>query len=228
MTFTRMTLLAALAVVPVTGHAQGFEGAELSAGILAYSDDRDMGETSYAAGLQFGITPGIAVGAAFAYHGFRAGDDDSTGFTLRGLYGLTPGVTLGLFAAQDRRAGEATDIYGIEAATDVGGIAVEGWLGRMDGAMGDGTLFNLAGSYAFGGPFAATAEFGVVNIDDSARRIALGGEYRFDGGPSVFAQIGQSDADGGDETFLSIGARIELGSGTTFGARGPNAILPGF
>lgn len=230
MNFTQAALAAIVIFAPTIGLAQGFEGAELSAGILAYSDDTDLGETNYHGGLEFGITPLIGVGADFHYNGFRGRDENSTGFTLHGLYGLNDTATLGLFFGQDRRDDGTTDVYGIEGAAFLPGAEVQGYLGQFDGWMGAGTMIGVDGSFAFTDSIAAIGSAGVVNFDEaeSTSRLSLGGEYRFAGGPAVFAELGRIDDGTGNENFLAIGGRIELGQGTTFGPRGIAGIIPGF
>lgn len=230
MNFTQTAFAVVALCAPTIGMTQGFTGAELSAGILAYSDNSDLGETTYHGGLEFGITPRIGVGADFHYNGFRGLDENSTGFTLHGIYGLNDMATLGLFLGQDRRDDGTTDVLGVEGAADLSGVAVQGYLAQFDGWMGQGTMIGVDGSFAFTDSISAIGSAGVVNFDeaDSTSRLSLGGEYRFAGGPAVFAELGRIDDGSGNENFLAIGGRLELGNGTTFGPRGITGIIPGF
>lgn len=228
MNFTRIALIAAVSAAPTFALAQGFTGAELSAGMMAWSDDTDLGASSYSGGLEFGVISGIGVAADISRHNWRGEEGNSTSYTLHGLYALTNDATVGVFVGQDRRDLGNTDVYGIEGATSISGIEIEGYLGRFDGVLGDGTILGLDGAFAFTDAISATASAGIVNADDSMTSLSLGGEYRFGSGPTVFAEIGRADITGESENFVTIGGRIELGQGTTFGARGLTDILPGF
>ncbi len=228
MKISSIVFASAFAAVPTLTLAQGFVGAEISGSMLAYSSDTDMGETNYNGGLEFGIVPGISVAADFAYHGFRGLDGNSSTLTVHGLYDLSPTATVGLFYGQDRRDGGDSDLYGIEGATTLSGISVDGYLGRYEGDLGEGTLLGVNGAFAFTDAISATASAGIVNADENWKRLSIGGEYQFGNGPTVFAEVGKFDGDVDGENFISIGARIELGQGTTFGPRGITEILPGF
>lgn len=228
MKISSSVIAAAFAALPSLALAQGFVGAELSGSMMAYSSDTDLGETTYNGGLEFGIVPGLSVAADFAYHGFRGLDGNSSTLTVHGLYDLTPTATVGLFYGQDRRDAGDSDLYGIEGATTLSGIQVEGYLGQFDGDIGQGTLLGVNGAFAFTDAISATASAGIVNGDENWKRLSIGGEYQFGNGPTVFAEVGKYDGDVDGENFISIGARIELGQGTTFGPRGITEILPGF
>lgn len=230
MTFLRLAAATAVVFLPHAALAQGFEGAELSAGMLAYTEDTNLGASSYAGGLEFGLIAGIGVGADIARHTWRGEDGNSTSYTLHGMYDVTPDATAGLFIGQDRRDLGNTDLYGLEGATSIAGIGIEGFAGRFDGDLGTGTMLGLNGAFAFSDALAATASVGVVNGigDATMNTVALGGEYSFGSGPTVFAEIGQQDLGDDPATFVSLGARIDLGQGTTFGARGLTDLLPGF
>lgn len=228
MKITTTVFAAALVAVPSVTFAQGFVGAELSGSMMAYSSDTDLGETMYNGGLEFGIVPGLSVAADFAYHGFRGLDGNSSTLTVHGLYDLTQTATVGLFYGQDRRDAGDSELYGIEGATTLSGIAVDGYLGQFDGDMGTGMLLGVNGAFAFTDAISATASAGIINGDENWKRISIGGEYQFGNGPTVFAEVGKYDGDVDGENFISIGARIELGQGTTFGPRGITEILPGF
>lgn len=228
MKFTQTALFAALVAAPVVAFGQGFEGAELSAGMMAWTEDTNLGAASYSGGLEFGVISGIGIALDISRHNWRGEDGNSTTYTLHGLYDVSPAATAGLFVAQDRRDLGNTDIYGLEGATTVSGISVEGYLGRIDGDLGTGTLLGVNGGFAFSDALSATASAGVVNLAESYTSLSLGGEYRFGSGPTVFAEIGRSDLGGDPATSVTLGARIDLGAGTTFGARGITDILPGF
>lgn len=230
MTFLRTLAATAVVFVPHMTLAQGFEGAELSAEMLAYTEDTNLGASSYAGGLEFGIIAGIGVGANIARHNWRGEDGNSTSYTLHGMYDVTSTATAGLFVAQDRRDAGDTDIYGIEGATSLSGIGIEGFLGRYDGTLGTGTMLGVNGAFGFTDALSATASAGIINGEDdiSMSTVSLGGEYSFGTGPTVYAELGQQDLGEDPATFVSVGARIALGQGTTFGGRGLTDLLPGF
>jgi len=63
--------------------AQGFKGAELSAEILAFTEDTDLGETTYEGSVEFGVFGGFSVAADLSYHGFRSLGTDASVPRLR-------------------------------------------------------------------------------------------------------------------------------------------------
>lgn len=210
--------------------AQGFAGAEVEAEILAFADDTSLGETRYAAGLEFDLPAGFALGANLAYHGFRGLDLDGQNATLHGQYELTGGMKVGGFYAHDSLEDGDVDAYGVEASTTVAGaLALDGALGRYDAEGGDGAYLSAAASYPMG-RFALTGFAGAVTGELDASRLSVGGEMRIGGrGPTLYAEVGKADMDGEGEAYLSLGARVGLGrnGGTTFGNRGLLEIVPG-
>lgn len=229
MIIIRFVAASAAVLAPHLAAAQGFSGAELSAGMLAYTEDTNLGASSYAGSLEFGLFAGIGVGADIARHTWRGEEGNSTSYTLHGMYEVTPDATAGLFVGQDRRDLGETDVYGIEGATSISGIGIEGFVGRYDGDLGTGTMLGLNGAFAFTDALSATAAAGVVNGEGATMNtVSLGGEYSFGSGPIVYAEVGQQDLGDDPATFISLGARIELGQGTTFGGRGLTDLLPGF
>jgi hypothetical protein len=219
------TILAAiLALTGATGAlAQGFEGAEISAEIRAQTDDFDLGSTVYSGGLQFGITPNIAVAAGFSHYGFRALDANGSGYDLHALYRLgSSGTTLGLFLGNDSIEGTDTRVAGVEAARRFAGIDLQGYLGAWDSDTGGGTLFGAQAEFDFARAFTLSGSFDSVAGATDTSRLAIGAAYRIGNGPQVFAELGRLNADTDDGAFITLGARIGLGpqGGTTFGQRG--------
>ncbi|MCC7319598.1 MAG: hypothetical protein IT542_01330 [Rubellimicrobium sp.] len=228
MAYAQRAFIAALLVAPTVTLAQGFSGAELSAGMMAWSEDTNLGASSYAGGVGFDLVAGIGVEADISRHNWRGVEGNSTAYTLHATYGIVPGTTIGVFAGQDRREAGDSTLYGIEGATTLGGFDLSGYLGQVDGASGTGSILGLDASFAFSDALAATARAGVVDDGTSMSSIALGGEYRFGQGPVVFAQVGRSDESGTAATYVTLGGRIELGDGTAFGPRGLTDVIPGF
>lgn len=228
MKFLQSTAILAFVALPGLAGAQGFTGAELSAGVIAYADDTDFGATSYAGGAQFAIIPGLAAGANISRHNLRGEDGNSTSFTLHGLYELGPDFTAGLFIGQDLRDAGDTDFYGAEVAARISGIEVESFFGRYEGQIGEGTMIGLDGDFLLTNEIAAIGRAALVNGREDMTSVAVGGEYRFYQGPAVYAEIGRSDFDGNGDTFIAVGAKIDLGSGTAFSGRGITDIFPNF
>jgi hypothetical protein len=224
------TLAVASALVAGAGMAaaQGFEGAEISAEVLGFSDDFDLGEARYAGGVEFSVAGAVGVGANLAYHGIRGFNRDGRNVTVHGLYD-TGLVQAGLFYGRDSIETVDGDMLGLEAATDFGGARVDGALGLYDLEGDSGQMLSARGSYDFGG-VEGEAFFGRLTGDLDATRISLGGAYALNFGPSVFAELGRVGGDGGSGNYISVGARIAIGPnrGTTFENRGVLEILPGF
>lgn len=210
--------------------AQGFEGAEISAETLAYSDENDFGSTTYSGGLEFGVGGGIGIGADLSYYGFDALGLDARNATLHGIYAINPITDIGLFVSQDSFDGRDTESYGIEGLASFGGTTVEGYLGQLDGDLADGTMIGVTGSISLFGGFSANVGFDQANLDDKVNRLSIGGEYQFGLGPVLYAEYGKVDDGSLDETYLSIGARLSIGpnQGTTFSSRSIFEIVPGF
>jgi hypothetical protein len=227
----KTTLAAILALTGATGaFAQGFEGAEISAEIRAQTEDFDLGSTVYSGGLQFGITPNIAVSAGFSHYGYRGLDGDGSGYDLHGIYRLGGGTTVGLFLGRDSIENVDHDFAGVEAARTFAGIDFQGYLGAWDSDAGGGTLMGLRGDFDLARAFTLSGSFDSVAGDTDSNRLAIGAAYQIGQGPEVFAELGtlSDDSDGG--AFVTLGARIALGAqgGTTFGQRGVLDALGGF
>lgn len=227
-TFLHSAAAVALLAIPAAASAQGFTGASLEAGVLAYTNDTDFGATSYAGGAEFGIIPGLAVGADIARHNLRGEDGNATAFTLHGLYGLGPDFTAGLYIGQDRRDAGNTDFYGAEVAMRISGIEAEGFFGRYEGQIGEGTMVGIDGAFLLTNEFSATGRAALVNGPEDMTSVSVGGEYRFYQGPALFAEVGRSNFDGNGDTFIAVGAKIDIGSGTSFSGRGITDIFPNF
>jgi len=228
MTITRSICAAALLAAPGLALAQGFEGAELSAHVAALSNDSKLGVASYAGGIQIGLFAGISAGVDIAAHDWRGISGRSNTYTLHGIYELFPGTSVGAYLGQERSGDTRATTYGIEGATELAGIDLAGHLGRWEADAASGTTLGIEGSFALGQAFALTGGLGAVSGDEDVTTVSLGGEYRFGGGPVVFAGIAHETADDESDTYLSLGARVELGNGTTFGSRGLSANRPLF
>ena len=209
--------------------AQGFSGAEISAEIGARTDDFDLGSTLYAGGAEFGFTPNIGIAAGFSNYGLRGLDGSGSGYSLHGLYRMGNGIALGLFLGRDTLQDTDYDFAGVEAATNLSGLSVEGYFGQYQGG-GEGSFLGVEAAYLLQRGIEISGSFDTVAGDTERTRLALGGAYRFGNGPQVFAELGTMDDAGDGGTFLTLGAKIGLGpnGGTTFGQRGLLQSLGGF
>lgn len=218
-----------------TATAQGFSGAEVSTGILGFTDDLDFGEISYRGAVEFGIGPGFGVAADLSYHGWRGLDMDGRNVTIHGLWDGLGFATVGAYLARDSFEGDSANGLGLEAARDFGGLAAQAAIGMVDGEGDRAALllaegrFDLAGMAPVDG-LAATARFGRLGGEADATRIGLGAEYSLGFGPTLYGELGHLSSDGEGETYLSLGARVGIGAkgGTTFGSRGILEVIPGF
>ncbi len=228
MTHTRSAVAAALlALSAAPGLAQGFAGAEISAGTSLFEDGSDLGSATYGFGLEFGLTPRIGVSAELSWHGFGALGVDARSAALHGLYRFDM-ATIGAFVGQEATESSDATFYGLEALTTLGPADVEAYLLRAEGGSFDGSGFGLEGRFDIGRNLGARASLDLAEMDREARRIAIGGEYRLAGGPVLHAEIGQLDLDGDGSAFIGIGATLGLGQGVTFGRRALSDLIPDF
>lgn len=237
----RLVCATALAGVAWTGaaSAQEFKGAEVSAEILGYTDDSDLGETTYRGSLEFGVFGGFGVQADLAFHDSRTIDLGARTATIHALYDAFSLATLGLFYSRDEVDSDglegSVNIWGIEGGRSFGMAGVEGYVGFLDGEGDDGQLAGVEGTYDITRNISAIGSADILMGDSEATRLAVGGAYRFgEGGPSLFGEIGRVSVDAGGEdsaeTFVTLGARLALGrnDGTTFGSRSLFEVLSGF
>ncbi len=216
--------------------AQGFAGAELSADILAFTEDLDFGAVRYRGAVEVDVGAGFGIAADVSYQGWRALGTDGRNLTLRALYDGLGFATVGAFYGRDSLEGGTADSYGIEAAGVFGGFEAEGALGMLEGEGGDGGALLLAqGRYGFGGfggfgGLAATGRVGRLSGDLDATRLGLGAEYDLGFGPVAYGEVGRLSSDGEGETYVMLGARVAIGpkAGTTFSSRGLFEVIPGF
>ncbi len=231
----RLSLSAALCVLAASSaQAQGFTGGTLTVETFAFLDDLDLGYTTYSGGLEYDAGFGLSVAADLSSFGFRTFDSDATNATLHGIYSLGGGTAVGLFIGRDSMNSRDLDIYGIEGTTQLMGGRLEGFVGGLDGDGDDAVMAGIDGDYMLTPVIAATATIGFAEIDgDRLLRGSVGGEFKIDRGPVLYAQIGGINADDDpardNEAFVGIGARIDFGpgAGTTFGSRSLFDVVPG-
>ncbi len=233
------TAVLAASVAAGAATAQDFKGAEVSAEILGYTDDSDLGETTYRGSLEFGIFDGFGIQADLAFHDSRTVDLGARTTTIHAIYDALDVATVGLFYSHDEVDAEGIDgsanLYGIEAGRSFGAGGGEAYFGFVDGEGDDGQVAGVEGTYDVTQNIAVTGSADFLFADTNATRLSIGGAYSFgDGGPSLFGQIGRLNVDDGvedsGENFVTLGARLAIGpnQGTTFGSRGLFEILSGF
>jgi len=233
------TAILAASVAAGAATAQEFKGAEVSAEILGYTDDSDVGETTYRGSLEFGVFDGFGIQADLAFHDSRTIDLGSRTTTIHAVYDALDLATVGLFYSHDEVDADSMDgsasLWGLEAGRSFGGMGGEAYFGFLDGEGDDGQVAGLEGTYDITTNISVTGSADFLFADTDATRLAVGGAYRFgDGAPSVFGQIGRlniDDSTGNDAgTFVTLGAKLAIGpnQGTTFGSRGLFEILSGF
>ncbi len=214
-----------------TVSAQGFSG-DLGIGFYTLTDDGDLGQTSYSGSLEYAITPGFAIAGDLAAYNNDGLFADATTATIHGIYHLDRVTSFGLFLGQEWTDDDASDVIGVEAATNLFGVDVEGFAGQV--RTDDPTsFFGASGAYPLMNEITLTGDMGLVGVDgDSFNRISAGAEYGMPVGPVLFGEVGRigSDTDGNTEssTFIGIGARLDFGAdgGPTFGRRSPYDLIP--
>ncbi|MBW7922315.1 MAG: porin [Rubellimicrobium sp.] len=228
MNITRSIITAALAALPGLAAAQGFQGAEVSAALTAFDGSGGVDISNYAAGMQFGIGAGISVELDFGLNNFHFLSGDSHTTTLHGIYELSPGMSAGLFYAQERGDGAKLTSYGIEGTSRFGALDLAGYLGRMEIADLSATAIGIEGTMDIGSAMAVSVGLDRVSgAGEDGTNVSIGGEYRFASGPAVFAEIGRLSDDTDSQNYLSIGARVAIGNGTAFGNRGISDMIGG-
>ncbi len=224
--------VAGLAVIFATPlAAQGFVGAELGIEVFGFSEDTNLGYTSYSGAIEYGITRNIDVALDLGYFGLNSSDDNVSNATLHGIYHMSDTASLGAFIGRDNFDGGDVDHIGIEGGVEFMGAELEGFIGRIDDGSESGTAYGISGEYGFTDSFAAIGELKGADLGgDTLTRAAIGAQYQFNGGPAIYAQVGTIDVGTANETFVTLGATIALGSqrGTTFESRSLLDIAPGF
>lgn len=208
--------------------AQGFEGAELSAEVLGFTDDFGSGQTAYRGAVEVDAFMGIGLAADLSYQGFRGIGSDNRNLTLHAMYDLGGATAGGFWSRDSLDDDEAITTYGVEGATTFGGAQVEGYAGRIDGDLDDGTMVGVDASFGVMG-IGVTAGLGRIDVNGAeATRLSAGAEYALGLGPTLYGEVGRVSGEE-SETYLSLGARIAIGPnrGTTFGSRGLFDAVPG-
>ncbi|EBA10862.1 hypothetical protein RCCS2_00232 [Roseobacter sp. CCS2] len=230
--------------------AQQFNGATVS-GAFQSLDDESVGEyevTSFAGGVEFGISTDFAIGANAEIISSDDFEDDFFIGTVHGMYTAAPGTTFGVFYASETFDDFDTDILGIEGAFTTANSTFEGYLGAVDSDyFGDQDVLRMLGlslEFGVGSGVSLGIEYesfrledGGVVVDTGEREdasltdTALFARYSFAQGASVYAKAGRERLFGSDRDdnlrlvgvnsteYVTVGAEFDFGAGTTFGSR---------
>lgn len=214
-----------------TASAQDFRGMELSAEVLSFTDDGDIGQTAYRGSLEFGVFGAFGVAADLSFYDF-AGDDGVTNANLHAFYEVSDATAVGLFYGRESYGEDATaDAIGVEGLYGFGYARLEGSLGFVDDEVEDFWVAGFDGTYDFTPNISLIGGASLIQAEESSQnRISLGGEYRFGNGPAVYGEVGRVGFEDEGATYIGLGARIGLGrnGGTTFDSRGYSEELSGF
>lgn len=235
MTLPRILLAALLATAPLGLAAQGFEGARLGAAVTAVDGGDDV-TTSLGLGVQYGLTPALAVALNGTIHlNEDFSDEHMLSLTAHALYRVTPATTLGVYHAVDGRSDYwSIKGWGIEAETQLSRATIQAWIGTMQGDSPRYTVAGLDARLPFGGDrFAVTGSLyhAYLDADRYFTRYSVGGEYALNSALSLHASASHVEVQGGgsQSDMLSVGFRYNLALGTTFGGRGHyDTLFAGF
>jgi hypothetical protein len=242
------TIIAVLAIASFATPtlAQDISAASVSAAYTSYTDDEfDDSFTNLKAGAELGLASSFAIGGNLAIY---AGDldDGVMNATVHGMYMMSPSTALGGFVAQESQGDFDATLYGIEFGTGSESTRAEAYYGAVesDDLTGDFTVagfnfeFAVAPSFTLGIGYEAftiadgfTPPSSTDTEDLTYSDTSLIARYIFEGGASVFAEIGQVgfSASTDDTTYVSannleyfaIGAEYTFGraTGTLLGER---------
>lgn len=231
MLFRTVLTAVSLTALSTAATAQGFSGGELTIDATQFSAGSDPTSVNYSGALEYSINRNISVAGAVSIYDYSLLADTITNVTLHGIYHVNDQASVGAFVGQDSVGGAHSSFAGIEGGYEMGQFEVEGYLAFYDNADNSSVL-GVSGAYQFNDQFAAIADFGVGEFGfDDVTRVSAGAEYTFNGGPSLYAELGNINSDIADSRFIGIGASIEFGAdrGTTFDRRGVfETINPGF
>lgn len=217
---------AVLTVVGTPIFAQGITGGQLGVEYNMPTDGSDFGGTTYSGGLEYAITRQISVSVDATGYATDNLDISGSNISLHGIYHLSDSASAGVFIGSDKLedADESVTVYGVEGGTEFMGGAVGGYLGFTDSSGVDSTVFGADGAYALSNGFSVVGGLDVLSsdADTTVSRLTLGAQYEIQGGPELYAHVGNVSASdtssAADQTFIGIGARVAFGAqrGTTF------------
>lgn len=233
MSFTRLAGLAgALALLPLTAQAE-FAGGRATLSHSTFTEDTDLAKSTAAARLEWDY-------GRFGYQldlglsGLHALDDTALNFTSHLVYHLNTGASVGLFYGWDKVVG-SEDFFGVELASEVGRVEVEGYVAMIDQTGSNGTLLGLSGHMPLNERFGLGLSLDHINADTlaDATRLGLSGDYAVGEKTRLFAEVGLVDGDDGktsiSDPYVKLGADFSFGAkgDTSFGSRSIFNFIPG-
>lgn len=219
------SLLAANAAhaVEVTGAEAGLEFSTLT------GDADDLNKFTASGSLELSFSQEFAIQGDVALSELGWVDESGKSVGLHAIYNA-PAFSAGIFYGKDWIDGEDAEYYGLEGGGASGLFRGEGYIGRIDDGVYDGTIFGIRGEYAATDTVAIGARYDSMRIEGiDMFRLSLTAGYAVDNF-ELSGEVGRADADYIDsETFVSIGAKMNFGArnGTTFDRRGLLAVMPG-
>lgn len=242
----RTVALAALATICASPSvAEGWSGGlGFTYALPTESEDRSI--TEYFGGLEYAFNRNFSLAFDLAAYDFEDFDDAFISSTWHLIYHVNESASVGFFAGADILGDDSgidilTDYStatGLEVGVEYAAFEGEGYLGVTipDGELEEnGTIFGVSGEYDILNNWSAIGSFDYLSVEDlSANVFAIGVEYEFDGGPELFAKVGQRsgsvDDFEDDSQFVEIGASVSFGRdrGTTFERRSVFEALPNF
>ncbi len=245
-----IAVLAVSSVMASPAVAQQLNGATASLAYQSIEGDllTDFDATSFAGGLDFGITPEIAVGGSIESVMSDEFDDDIFIATVRGMYTSSDNTAFGLYYSLDQSGDLETTLYGIEGAYKSGGSAFEAYFGGGESdVFGDNDLLNTAGfsfEFGVGAGISLGLDYQSYKVEDALFVIdtfeivdanvtdtALTARYSFLEGASVYTKVGRIRAFGDSDEpntriegidnseYVTIGAQYDFSGGALFDAR---------
>jgi hypothetical protein len=230
--------------------AQQINGATVSAAYQNIEGDftGDFDLTSVAAGIDFGITPTIAIGGSLESITSDDFDEDIFVATARGMYVSDAGAAFGVYYSLDQNGDFETTLYGLEAAYRSATSSFEAFFGAADSDLfGPNNVRSTSGlSFEFfvGAGVSLGLDYQAYKVEDFLQEVstleivdanitdtALTARYSFVEGASVYAKAGRIRAFGDsdepmtrvvgldDSEYITIGAQYDFAGGALFDAR---------
>lgn len=215
-------------------HAQQVTGGSIELSYSAFNDDTDVNRTSLEGSIELGFNRNIAMQFDLGFHGFGAIDDNSTNFTVHGIYHANDRVSLGLFAGVEDFVGESESFLGLEAGVEASKFGGEIYLADFDVGTESVQLYGLHTELEVSESVSIGLDYDRIDDDfvtfDSLK---LSADYSFGQGAAAFAEIGSGEVGIGDlsasEAFFGLGLRFNFGAdrGATFDRRSLGGVFPG-
>lgn len=227
--------------------AQDINAASVSAAFTSYTDDEfDNTYTNLKAGVEVGLASAFAIGGNLTVYGGEDIDDTFINGTVHGMYMMSPNTAFGGFLAQDSTNDFDATLYGVEFGTGSESSRAEAYYGVVDtdDLSGDFSVAGFSFEFAVAPRFTLGIGYEAFTIDDgftppgstdpediTYSDTSLIARYQFEGGTSVFAEIGQvgftSATDdvvfvsANDLEYFAVGAEYAFGrpTGTLLGER---------